>query len=349
MNEGKSAPRIWLVRAGRHGEDEEAALSSGVAVIGFREIDDLGNCASIKDLLRALREKLPSGPEKRLENLSRQLWSFKDGIKGGDTIILPLKTQPGQIAIGRVKGPYAYSAILGEKRHVRAVDWIRSTFPRSTFKQDLLYSLGAFMTVCRITRNNAEERIAAIINGKPDPGFKEKETPEKIDEHDEHIDIGQAAHDEIVAYIRANFQGHDLARLVEAVLKAEGFITQRSVPGPDGGAGILAGKGPFGLDAPTLCVQVKATETSSDVNVYRALHGTMMGFSAHQGLLVCWGGFTQPVHNEARQQMFKIRLWDQGDLVQAIYRTYDHLDPEIQAELPLKRIWALVREENEGD
>jgi len=346
MNEGKTAARIWLVRAGRHGEDEETALSSGVAIIGFREIDDLGNYASIKDLLGALKKRLPTDPDKRLENISRQLWSFKDGIKAGDIIILPLKTQPGQIAIGRVKGPYAFSMILDEKRHVRAVDWIRPTFPRSTFKQDLLYSLGAFLTVCRITRNNAEERIAAIINRKPDPGFKEKETQEKIDEH---IDIAQAAHDEIVAYIRANFQGHDLARLVEAVLKAEGFITQRSVPGPDGGADILAGKGPFGLDAPTLCVQVKATETSSDVNVYRALHGTMMGFNAHQGLLVCWGGFTQPVRNEARQQMFKIRLWDQGDLVQAIYRTYDRLDPEIQAELPLKPILALVREENEGD
>jgi len=346
MSEEKNVAKVWLVRAGRHGEDEETALSSGIAIIRFREVDDLTRYASIKDLLKAMKEKSPGDPDKKLENLSRQLWAFKEGIRGGDIIVLPLKTQPGQIAIGRMKGGYAYGTVLNEKRHIRAVEWIRPTFPRSIFKQDLLYSLGAFLTVCRITRNNAEERIAAIINGKPDPGFKEKETQEKIDEH---IDIAQAAHDEIVGYIRANFQGHDLARLVEAVLKAEGFITQRSVPGPDGGADILAGKGPFGLDAPTLCVQVKATDPPSDVNIYRALHGTMMAFNAHQGLLVCWGGFTQPVRNEARQQMFKIRLWDQSDLVEAIYRTYSRLDAEIQAELPLKNIWALVREENEGD
>ena len=35
------------------------------------------------------------------------------------------------------------------------------------------------------------------------------------------LDIVQAAHDEIVAFVRVNFQGHDLARLVEAMLRAE--------------------------------------------------------------------------------------------------------------------------------
>lgn len=346
MSEENKVVKVWLVRAGRHGEDEDTALSLGIAIIGFREVGDLSRYVTIKELLAGMRDKFPGAPDKRLETLSRQLWAFKDSIKGGDLIILPLKTQPGQIAIGRAKGLYAYSAVQGENRHIRGVEWIKPTFARSLFKQDLLYSFGAFLTVCRITRNNAEERISLIVGGKPDPGFNEKETQEKLEEH---VDIGQAAHDEIVAYIRSHFQGHDLARLVDAVLRAEGYITQRSVPGPDGGADILAGKGPFGLDDPTLCVQVKATEAPSDVNIYRALHGTMMAFNAHQGLLVCWGGYTQPVRTEARQQMFKIRLWDQSDLVQAIYRTYEKLDAEIQAELPLKHIWALVNDEDQEE
>ena len=68
-------------------------------------------------------------------------------------------------------------------------------------------------------------------------------------------------------------------------------------------------------------------------------------FKATQGLLVCWGGFTQPLKNEARQHVFKVRLWDQSDLVNALYESYDKLDPEIQAELPLKKTWILVRED----
>jgi restriction system protein len=40
-----------------------------------------------------------------------------------------------------------------------------------------------------------------------------------------------------------------------------------------------------------------------------------------------------------------VRLWDQSDLVNAVYRTYDKLSPELQSELPLKRVWLRVREE----
>ena len=40
------------------------------------------------------------------------------------------------------------------------------------------------------------------------------------------------------------------------------------------------------------------------------------------------------------------RLWDSRDLVRAIYRTYERLPAEIQAELPLTKVWMLVAEES---
>ena len=43
--------------------------------------------------------------------------------------------------------------------HSRQIEWFASDIPRSNFDQDLLYSFGAFMTICRISRNNAEQRI----------------------------------------------------------------------------------------------------------------------------------------------------------------------------------------------
>jgi predicted Mrr-cat superfamily restriction endonuclease len=89
-------------------------------------------------------------------------------------------------------------------------------------------------------------------------------------------------HDEITAFVRNRFPGYELARLIEAIFQAEGYLTHRSPPGPDGGADILAGRGPLGLDLPTPCVQVKATDTAAD-----ALQGAMSSFAATQGLLVC--------------------------------------------------------------
>ena len=46
--------------------------------------------------------------------------------------------------------------------HYRAVNWFATDIPRSNFDQDILYSFGAFLTICRISRNNAEERIRAM-------------------------------------------------------------------------------------------------------------------------------------------------------------------------------------------
>lgn len=81
------------------------------------------------------------------------------------------------------------------------------------------------------------------------------------------------------------------------------------------------------------------------MRILRELVGAIDTFKANQGLLVCWGGFTQPLKNEARQHVFRVRLWDQSDIVNAVYRSYDRLAPEIQAELPLKKVWMLVRED----
>jgi restriction system protein len=345
---------VRVVRAGKYGEDEDSALSQNLAIIGYREAGDLNQFASLEVLTVQQKKENPADLAKRTENRARQLWAFKESIRTGDTVVLPLKTRPGQIALGTARGPYIYAKIHGENRHARKVDWVKPDVPRSTFFQDLLYSFGAFLTVYRVTRNDAEYRVAAVMAGKSDPGYATAPEEGAIVPSIEApagaagaFDIGQAAHDEIVAFVRSHFAGHELSRLVDCILQAEGYLTQRSRPGPDGGADILAGKGPLGLDRPTLCVQVKATSDPADVTVFRALQGTMTSFSADQGLLVCWGGFKLAVKNEARQHTFRIRLWDQSDIIQAIYRTYERLPEELQAELPLKRIWTLVREDVE--
>lgn len=350
MNGHDEKPHVWLVRAGRHGEDEQACLDLGLSIIGFMEIGDLSLFATYEEILAEWKRVMPDSNAASVANQSRQLNVFRNRIKEGDTVVIPLKTHPGQVALGRAAGPYMYLEVNGEMRHTRKVDWIRPDAPRTSFKQDLLYSLGAFLTACQITRNNAESRFDQVLKGGDDPGFGEvsgEEAASSDVEAIELLDIGQVAQDEITAFVRDQFQGHDMPRLVEAILQTEGFLTNRSAPGPDGGADILAAKGPLGLDSPTLCVQVKATAAPADVTTFRALQGTMTTFGASQGLLVCWGGFTQAVKNEARQHTFTIRLWDQSDLVQAIYRVYERLPEEIQAELPLKRVWTLVRDDLE--
>lgn len=342
-------PKIYLARAGGGGEDETYALDHGVAIIGFLEYPSLAAAKDYDAVIKLVKSNNPDLKPRAAANFAGQLWAFALGMKEGDIVVLPRKLT-SQVALGRVKGPYRYEKVAGVSRHLRSVEWLRPDVPRTVFGQDLLHSLGAFMTVCNITRNQAEQRIAAVLAGKLDPGFTAasgKATNHELvvgeDEVVEH-DLALAAHDQIVAHIQSRFHGHPLAQLVNSVLVVDGWTTKLSPPGPDGGVDILAGRGTLGLDAPRLCVQVKSQNSPADVNVYRSLQGSMQSYKAEQGLLVCWGGFNKVVLNEAKQGHFTVRLWDSRDLVEAIYRTYEKLPAEIQAELPLKRVWMLVQE-----
>lgn len=349
----KTLPKLYLVRAGRDGEDENFVIDNALAVIGFRDCPSLENAKSYKDILELGKKTWPQYKTRAVGNLAGQLWAFSIAMQQGDLVVLPRKLT-SQIALGRVTGPYKYQKIQGEWRHTRPIEWTCPDIPRSVFEQDLLYSFGAFMTVCNIQRNDAVNRVLAVMAGKADPGFaidaaKQQKSNETTPEDDDVlIDLVQAAHDQIVAHIQSRFHGHGLSRLVEAVLNAEGWMTKLSPPGPDGGVDILAGRGSLGLDGPRLCVQVKSQTSPVDVTVYRTLQGSMQTFNADQGLLVAWGGFNKVVLSEAKQGYFAVRLWESRDLVQAIYRNYESLPAEIQADLPLKRVWMLVNDASEA-
>ncbi len=172
MSRGSLGKRpVWLVRAGKCGEDEPVALERGLAVLGFREVPDFTGARNKAAILKRVRRANPEWGDARTFNRAAQLTAFILRIREGDIVALPLKTQPGSIALGRATGPYSCREIEGEKRHTRSVNWLLPSVPSSSFQQDLLYSLGAAMTVCRIRRNHAEERFAAILGGSTDPGW----------------------------------------------------------------------------------------------------------------------------------------------------------------------------------
>jgi restriction system protein len=338
---------IWLVRAGKSGEDELFALENGVAIIGWREIPSLAKISSYEEMKQFIATAFPDDSPKRVMNNSAQLWAFINRIQIGDIIVLPLKTR-STIAIGKITGPYKFL----NKRHTRSVGWINEGISRSKFGQDLLYSFGAFMTVCQIKRNDAEMRIQAIMKGKVDPYFggrkgeKAKPSEEPIPGEGEGVvDLEEQAIDQIRTLIEAKFKGHNLARLVESILNAQGYYTYRSPEGADGGVDILAGHGPMGLEPPKLCVQVKSGGEQGDQAV-RELEGVMGRVGAQQGLFVSWEGFKKSAIDKTKELFFKVRLWDDKQLMIEFLDNYEKMSDQIKAELPLKRMWGAVPEED---
>ena len=43
-----------------------------------------------------------------------------------------------------------------------------------------------------------------------------------------------------------------------------------------------------------------------------------------------------------RRLFFEIRLWDSDAVIDKLQETYDHLPADLQAEIPLQRVWTLL-------
>jgi len=336
---------LWLVRAGRHGEGESLALEHNLVLAGWEDAPALNQFSTRDELKAKLAEVYADEGTGTVTNWTGQLWTFAHRIQPGDLVALPLKSR-AVVAIGRVEGAYEYRPDFDSRfKHVRPVKWLKE-IARTEFDQDLLYSLGAFMTVCQIQRNQAEIRVKALLSGQPQPTSPQNDLSGADDAA--QVDLQEYGRDQITAYISQKFKGHAMARLLEGVLRAQGYTVYRSPEGADGGIDLLAGQGALGFAAPRLGVQVKSGDGQADVKVVRELQGVLKDFGADQGLFLSWGGFNKAAYTEARKRFFNIRLWDSKDFVDALLSVYDQLDPELQAELPLKRIWTLVSEKQDG-
>jgi restriction system protein len=345
---------LWLVRAGKYGENEQLFLDSNRVYLTWEGLSnsDLTPAKSYEDIKAIVREaESPEATRGKIANNAGQVWAFVLGMNVGDWVVLPLKTKSA-IAVGEIKSAFTYDAKADiPYRSYRDVKWLARDIPRSAFDQDLLYSFGAFLTFCQIKRNDAERRVRQMAQNNWQStvqAFTDKDIVSDTDTPEEIVDLERLARDHIARLIIGKFKGHGMERLVEAILKAQGYTTYRSPEGADKGVDLLAAPGPLGFGRPRICVQVKSQETPVDRPTLDQLIGTMQNVQAEQGLLVSWGGFKSSVEREIASQFFRVRLWDQDALIKELLDNYSQLDEDLRAEIPLKRIWTVATQEDEA-
>jgi len=348
---------LWMIRIGKHGEHEQQFLQSNRVFLNWGQlVEDLSKRINRALMRDAVQATFPQHTEGKLSNHVGQIWAFVKEMKAGDWVMIPSKAKAA-IHVAEITGDYRYDPSGAiPYRHSRTVKWIATDIPRSNFDQDLLNSLGAIMTICAISRNDAEKRIREmaksswksasglkVVVPKPGlPGLAATEEPTEVE-----IDLEAVARDAIAKLIGKKFKNHNLTRLVDGVLRAQGYTTYVSPPGPDKGVDILAAPEPLGFGQPRICVQVKSEDKPIERITLDQLIGTMQNFHAEQGLLVSWGGFKSSFDREIPAQFFRVRLWDQKALIDEILQHYDKLDEELRAELPLKRVWTVASEEED--
>jgi restriction system protein len=345
---------VWVIRAGRAGEREAWCLENEVAGGGWNEIPSLAEAKSRDDVRDILSAARPDDSVAKRNNNTGQLWGLKS-VQPGDIVIMPMKITK-TLAIGRAISGYEYLDDPDpSRRHVVRVDWSRDDVPRSAVKDDLLYTLGAIMTIFKASRNEAETRFTQVLEQGVDPGAlaATDSTPTPTAENDAAeeavsdpvtVPTLETIRDRVRTHVAENFKGHRLAELVAAVLRVRGFVCDVSPPGPDQGVDILAGSGPLGLDSPTLIIEVKSEAGQISAPVVRGLQGAMLSNRAEQGLLVAWGGITKDARREIRTDRLTMRVWTADDLLDELFVVYDKLPDEYRAGIPLKRAWVLDEE-----
>lgn len=337
---------IWLFRAGKNGEYEEKFLNDNRIYLTWTDLDfNLNEIVNKHDLYVRLEKHYKLDKMKTAINWGSQIWPIAHRMQKGDWVVLPSKINR-TIHFGEITGEYIFDLSLGSPYyHYRDVKWFSQDIPRDRFDQDILYSLGAFMTVCRIHKNDAENRIKLMYKNDWRSTVINTNIEDISDEESSHVDLDEFILDRISEYIIRKFKGHKMENLIEAILKAKGFTTYRSPEGADYGVDILASADTLGFGSPRICVQVKSHDDTVDRPTLDQLIGTMSNYSADFGLLVSWSGFKNTVIREIPKQFFKVRFWDSKRIIEEIFTNYEKLNDDIKAEIPLKRVWML----NEDD
>jgi hypothetical protein len=155
---------FWIVRAGSTGKEEDAALVNNFVTIGWNELTDLSSISDKTSLRKLWLRTYKNQKKGETANMMGQVWNFLGQIKIGDLVALPLKKRPS-VVVGEILGDYEYKQITQDINHIRLVRWF-GEIPKSEFDQDLIKSLGTYMTVFRIRKPNAEKRVRRMLNAR---------------------------------------------------------------------------------------------------------------------------------------------------------------------------------------
>jgi hypothetical protein len=164
-----SGTRVWLIRAGRGGQYEQLALDEGVALIGWSDLGELSSEMSRDDLKELIREQYGEERVQSLASQAGQIYRFIHDVKVGDLVVLPLRTKPNHVAVGRILGPYRYRADGvfrdSDGRNTRDAEWIEREIPYERFDPDLREAFGLQGTIRKIAKDDAAARIDEVLDG----------------------------------------------------------------------------------------------------------------------------------------------------------------------------------------
>lgn len=205
---------------------------------------------------------------------------------------------------------------------------------RDLLSQDARNSLGAIATLFLVPDFAAAELEGLLVTGgtAPAPAPATERDPK-----DALKELQLKAHEFIKDRINA-LSWDEMQDLVAGILRAMGYKTRVSAPGPDRGKDIVASPDGFGFESPRIVVEVKHRKGQQmGPNEIRSFLGGR--HKDDKGLYVSTGGFTKEARYEAERSQIPLTLMDLDDLTRAVTDYYPELDSEARALIPLVKIY----------
>jgi MoxR-like ATPase len=166
VEEEPAGERVWIIRAGREGEQESLALDQNVALIGWSTLGQLNSELSRDELKKRIQAEYGEHRPQSLASQAGQIYRFVNEVSVGDLVVLPLRTNPNRVAVGRIVGPYRYredgSFFDSDGRHTHDVEWLSRSIPYERFDPDLRDAFGQQGTVSEVTKDAAAARILEV-------------------------------------------------------------------------------------------------------------------------------------------------------------------------------------------
>ena len=330
-----TSPTIWgLHHSGGLDFVEEEWIG-----IGWVDAGDLTQLPDDREVFKSrLREAYPEKSEGWIPNAGGQLLRFRHVMKEGDLVVYSRESDR-TINVGRIEGDYSYDPARSNRYpNGRAVYWIRTEIPRSTFSQGCLYEFGSALSVFTITTHD-DEVTSAIGEGigDTDPSSTDGGASTPPAEDEPSIErITELTQDFVLRTFQVELQGHGFAEFCGWLLEAMGYSTRVSPPGADGGIDIVASEDALGVKEPLLKVQCKSGAGSSGSPEVQALNGTLS--PNDQGVFFAVGGFTASAKHAAAG-MPHMRLVGPVELVELVLDHYAQLPDEAKLAVPLRRVW----------
>lgn len=334
---------VWVIRAGRNAVHVETFLDKGVAAIGMSH--KVG-AEPLQDSRSALKKRTaaahPDWSKHVVANHAGQLYRFLHEVKPGDTVATYHPHRRLYFLGTATDAPRFDGSVVEGLPYVRGVAWDRRA-PRDRLSVSTRNTLGAIQTIFQLNKDAADELLAAARPLSDDDEADDAETPTASSDEpgetlaDLRAEVAEKA-EEFIEDMIAKLGPYELQELVAGILRAMGYKTRVSPPGPDRGVDIFASPDGLGLEEPRIFVEVKhrRSSTMGSHEVRSFLGGRQPG---DRCLYVSTGGFTREARYEADRANVALTLIGMPELRELMVEHYGALDPQVKAMVPLVHLW----------